>query len=120
MEDDDRRFLKEGVKTCLTAPICPLKSLTFFSVFITIVYGRYSQYDELHSGFVTTSRVTHATPAALYAKSPVRNWECDVPKNFTVCKDIARQLIEDYPGNHVNVSLKKKKTKPSSSLQLIL
>ncbi|CAG0912214.1 unnamed protein product [Notodromas monacha] len=56
-------------------------------------------------GFVTTSRVTHATPAALYARSPSRAWECDtsIPKNFTLCKDIARQLIEDRPGIDINV-----------------
>lgn len=29
-------------------------------------------------GLVTTTRVTHATPATLYAHSPNRKWESDV------------------------------------------
>ncbi|GFO46069.1 alkaline phosphatase [Plakobranchus ocellatus] len=28
-------------------------------------------------GLISTARVTHATPAAGYARSPDRNWECD-------------------------------------------
>lgn len=50
------------------------------------------------TGFVTTTRVTHATPAALYAKSPERNWEdnSDLPEAAvaTGCKDIAAQLVD--------------------------
>ncbi|CAH1406265.1 unnamed protein product [Nezara viridula] len=56
------------------------------------------------TGIVTTTRVTHATPAAMYAHSAYRHWECDsnIPKNSN-CKDIARQLIEDAPGKNFNV-----------------
>jgi hypothetical protein len=57
-----------------------------------------------HTGIVTTTRVTHATPAALYAHSNNRDWECDssVPPAFKDCiKDIARQLIEDEPAKYV-------------------
>ena len=47
----------------------------------------------MSTGFVTTTRVTHASPAALYANSPNRDWENDAalksatddPSN---CKDI--------------------------------
>ncbi|XP_071109415.1 alkaline phosphatase-like [Haliotis cracherodii] len=47
-------------------------------------------------GLVTTTRVTHATPAAAYAHSPERNWEADIstPDTDGTCKDIALQLIE--------------------------
>ena len=31
----------------------------------------------MDTGFVTTARVTHATPAALYARTANRGWECD-------------------------------------------
>ncbi|XP_057320789.1 alkaline phosphatase-like [Microplitis mediator] len=57
------------------------------------------------TGFVTTTRVTHATPAPLYAHSPNRNWECEnkVPVGAKKCKDIARQLIEDDPGRNIKV-----------------
>ena len=51
----------------------------------------------LSTGIVTTARVTHATPAALYAKSPHRNWEgpSQMPQQAIVdgCEDIASQLI---------------------------
>jgi alkaline phosphatase len=56
-----------------------------------------------HTGVVTTTRVTHATPAALYAHSNHRDWECDsaIPPAFRDCsKDIARQLVEDEPGRY--------------------
>ncbi|XP_066597583.1 alkaline phosphatase-like [Prorops nasuta] len=57
------------------------------------------------TGFVTTTRVTHATPAPLYAHSADRKWECEsrMPPNATRCKDIARQLIENEPGRNIKV-----------------
>lgn len=58
------------------------------------------------TGIITNTRITHATPAAAYAHVSNRRWECDsyVPKNLDpACKDIARQLIEDEPGNKINV-----------------
>lgn len=60
----------------------------------------------MSTGLVTTTRVTHATPAALYAHSAHRDWEMDtkMPKR-TRCKDIARQLVEDEPGRNMNVIL---------------
>lgn len=58
------------------------------------------------TGLVTTTRVTHATPAAMYAHSPSRYWENDIKvplQHRKLCKDIARQLIEDDPGRNLNV-----------------
>lgn len=54
---------------------------------------------------MTTTRVTHATPAALYAHIPNRDWECDTKlgKFGYGCRDIAKQLIEDAPGRDINV-----------------
>ncbi|XP_070543596.1 alkaline phosphatase-like [Ptychodera flava] len=48
-------------------------------------------------GIVTTTRVTHATPAASYAHSPNRSWEndADVPVGHQECKDIALQMVEN-------------------------
>lgn len=49
-------------------------------------------------GIVTTTRITHATPAAVYARSPDRDWEADsaIPasQRGLGCKDIARQLVD--------------------------
>ncbi|CAD0197609.1 unnamed protein product [Chrysodeixis includens] len=56
------------------------------------------------AGFVTTMRVTHATPGPIYAHSANRNWECEarLPEGSR-CKDIARQLVEDWPGRDLHV-----------------
>lgn len=49
-------------------------------------------------GIVTTTRLTHATPAAIYARSADRDWESDtnIPddQQGKGCKDIALQLSE--------------------------
>ncbi|XP_075461983.1 alkaline phosphatase-like isoform X2 [Ascaphus truei] len=56
-------------------------------------------------GVVTTTHVTHATPAAAYAHSADRNWYSDrdmPPEAITQgCKDIARQLVENIPDMEV-------------------
>jgi len=49
------------------------------------------------TGVISTARITHATPAATYAKSAERNWEdiSDMPAAAIDggCKDIAAQLV---------------------------
>ncbi len=49
------------------------------------------------TGIVSTARITHATPAATYAKSADRNWEdvSDMPEAAVAagCEDIASQLV---------------------------
>ncbi|MGQ8364727.1 alkaline phosphatase [Glaciecola sp. 1036] len=49
------------------------------------------------TGIISTARITHATPAATYAKSADRNWEdvSDMPTAAVDagCKDIADQLV---------------------------
>ncbi|WP_105265667.1 alkaline phosphatase [Pseudoalteromonas sp. T1lg76] len=51
----------------------------------------------LSTGVVSTARITHATPAATYAKSADRNWEdvSDMPEEAVAagCQDIAAQLV---------------------------
>ena len=62
------------------------------------------------TGIVSTARLTHATPAALYSHTAVRDWEADANLPVTdintgaacrgaptAVKDIARQLIEVSP-----------------------
>jgi len=57
------------------------------------------------TGIVTTARVTHATPAAAYAKSADRNWEDSVPDGCTAQKDIASQLIDAMESGTVLVAM---------------
>jgi alkaline phosphatase len=55
---------------------------------------------------VTTTRITHATPAAGFANIADRDWEAYMPKDISGnCKDIALQLIEDDPGSKLKVIL---------------
>ncbi|XP_055332441.1 alkaline phosphatase-like [Paramacrobiotus metropolitanus] len=58
------------------------------------------------TGIVTTTRITHATPAATYAHTPDRDWEADVDlpeADRTQCVDIAKQMIDNNPGRRANV-----------------
>ena len=67
----------------------------------------------LSTGIISTARITHATPAAAYAKSADRNWEdvSDMPEAAVTagCVDIASQLVnfeknleQRFPGVDVN------------------
>jgi len=61
------------------------------------------------TGAVSTARITHATPAAAYAHTPVRDWEsdADMPEEAIAegCIDIARQLVEWPYGDGMEVAL---------------
>lgn len=63
----------------------------------------------LSTGVVTTTRVTHATPAACYAHSPDRDWESDADlaeaARTAGFPDIARQLLEFAEGDGLEVVL---------------
>jgi alkaline phosphatase len=60
-------------------------------------------------GVVTTARLTHATPAAVYAHTPFRDWESDGDMKKADldagCKDIASQLIAWPHGDGIEVAL---------------
>lgn len=60
------------------------------------------------TGLVTTTRVTHASPAGVYAHTSHRDHESDsdvpiITKDPIGCRDIATQLIEDETGRNLNV-----------------
>lgn len=63
----------------------------------------------LQTGLVTTTRITHATPAACYAHVPEREWESDgqLPEAARAAgyPDIARQLVESAHGDGPDVIL---------------
>ena len=62
----------------------------------------------LSAGAVTTTRITHATPAGTYAHTAYRDWEgdSDMPSEALSggCKDIARQLVEVPVGQRLDVA----------------
>ena len=47
----------------------------------------------MNTGLVTTARVTHATPAALYAKTANRDWECDLVLPYGVPSQVNSKVI---------------------------
>ena len=63
----------------------------------------------MSTGIVTTTRVTHATPAAVYGHSPSRRWENDtLMPNWAKqrgCLDIAEQLTRFPFGDGLDVIL---------------
>ncbi|XP_049873699.1 membrane-bound alkaline phosphatase-like isoform X2 [Pectinophora gossypiella] len=69
--------------------------------------GQWALQQGLDVGLVTTTRVTHASPAGMYAHVSERNWEsdADVPEECISlgCRDIANQLITSDPGRQFKV-----------------
>ena len=61
----------------------------------------------LATGLVTTTRITHATPAACYAHSASRGWEADADLSPEALKDgfpdLALQLVEFAHGDGIDV-----------------
>ena len=61
------------------------------------------------TGVVTTTRITHATPAATYGHNPERNWEVDadlpVQAHAAGCTDFAAQLIDNARAGLLDVAL---------------
>lgn len=60
------------------------------------------------SGVITTTGITHASPAGVYAHTANRDWENDdeIKKNggnTEECEDIARQLVYGKVGSKLNV-----------------
>ena len=60
------------------------------------------------TGVVTTTRVTHASPAGAYAHIADRDWENDAYVSSSgqdpkVCDDIAKQLVLNDPGKNIKV-----------------
>ncbi|WP_339756775.1 alkaline phosphatase [uncultured Hoeflea sp.] len=57
-------------------------------------------------GVISTARITHATPAGVYAKTVNRNWEDNtgLPEDCTNQKDIAAQLIDQMKAGVIDVA----------------
>ncbi len=53
-------------------------------------------------GVVSSARITHATGAAVYAKTVNRNWEGEAPEG---CTDIAAQLVDQMEAGVIDIAL---------------
>lgn len=71
------------------------------------------------TGVVTTTRITHATPAATYAHSVERDWESDhqMPAEARAagCEDIASQLISQGQNSSTDPNTSPTNTNPNSA-----
>ncbi|EBA08406.1 alkaline phosphatase [Sagittula stellata] len=56
-------------------------------------------------GIVSTARITHATPAAVYAKTANRNWEGAIEGDCEGSKDIATQLIDQMEAGVIDAAM---------------
>lgn len=99
------RLWKKNVSTNVLLLFVPKKWKSFFwratfrchSCFVSLFLFS-CQISGKSVGLVTTTRITHATPAGAYANIPERDWESDYDmRNAGDCgiKDIALQLVED-------------------------
>lgn len=83
---------------------------SLYTFFFTEVFVVMLQDAGKSTGVVTTTRITHASPAGTYAHTANRDWENDAeirnsgqdPDN---CDDIAEQLVNKLPGKNINVSI---------------
>ncbi|XP_050431792.1 membrane-bound alkaline phosphatase-like [Adelges cooleyi] len=71
---------------------------------------KWAQWAGKATGIVTTTRVTHASPAGAFAHTANRDWESDADMlkhqnitNITQCEDIAKQLVTRDPGRNFKV-----------------
>lgn len=76
----------------------------------TIPFTKHAQDAGKATGFVTTARSTHATPAGLYANTASRYWENDAEVAWDRCDpdaidDIAEQLVHGEVGSKLKVML---------------
>jgi len=69
----------------------------------------YAEKIGMSTGVISTARLTHATPAAVYAHSPDRGWEADISLTDEAkengCPDIAAQILGTMGGNGLEVAL---------------
>ena len=70
----------------------------------------------MKTGFVTTTRMSHATPAALYSKTASRFWECE----NDIYDDIADGNIEqdDYEFYKVHLRYRRRRRYIKKSIVL--
>jgi len=79
----------------------------------------WAQDNGMKTGFVTTTRMSHATPAALYSRTACRFWECEQEIENDISdgkvtredyekyrpKDITAQLVESPAGKKIDIML---------------
>ncbi|HEX8232573.1 MAG TPA: alkaline phosphatase [Caulobacteraceae bacterium] len=89
-------------------PSAPLKDCAATPAAVVMNIAELARASGRSTGAVTTTRLTHATPAGVYAHTPYRDWEADSDMEAGEgrgCPDIARQLVEAPPRARLNLAL---------------
>lgn len=72
-----------------------------------VTAGELAEQKGMATGIISTARITHATPAGVFAHTPARAWESDADLSEEAqrhgCKDIASQLIDFSYGDGIDV-----------------
>jgi len=105
--------LNTGTKTRIgvinTAPTHPNGVCEGWEQDLPLPLANYAEKIGMSTGIVSTARLTHATPAAVYAHSPSRDWEGDTSLTEEAvangCRDIAQQILDNNGGNGLEVAL---------------
>lgn len=103
--------LNTGVKTRIgvinTGPAQQQRSCDGIAANTLTPIAEYAERAGMSTGVVSTARLTHATPAAVYAVSPIRDWENDaeIPEGIVGCTDIAQQILRPLGGDGLEVAL---------------
>ncbi len=103
--------LNTGVKSRVgvinTAPAQVQRSCDNLAANSLTPIAGYAEQIGMSTGVVSTARLTHATPAAVYAVSPARGWESDgeIPEGTVGCTDIAQQILGSLGGDGLEVAL---------------
>lgn len=103
--------LNTGVKTRIgvinTGPGQPQRTCDGIKSNTLTPIAEYAERAGMSTGVVSTARLTHATPAAVYAVSPSRSWEsdADMPETAIGCTDIASQILRPLGGDGLEVAL---------------
>jgi alkaline phosphatase len=105
--------LNTGSKTRLgvinTGPMQPRGQCAGMADNLLTPLSYYAERAGMATGIVSTARLTHATPAAVYSHSPDRDWEndADLPAEAKEngCRDIAQQILDTLDGDGLEVAL---------------
>lgn len=94
-----------GVTAAVKSTDCESAKLSENQV---VTISKWAQAHKKATGIVTTTRVTHASPAGAYAHTSHRDYESDTDikkmgNNPAQCIDIGRQLVENEVSQNFNV-----------------
>jgi hypothetical protein len=105
MEKNIYLSLENSVNCTLLNVAWKLDNRIYVECTYLLVENIHSSICLIPTGIVTSTRITHATPAATYSRVANRRWECNRSEGMAGhgCPDIAEQLVHHNPGKNIKV-----------------